>query len=61
MSKYNREYFFIQPNGEIENLPYLKPNSETVDRQFEYESQPFGSAPLKFENANKGEYQKQGL
>lgn len=61
MSQYEQDYFFMQPAETISNLPFLQPDDATVDRKFEYEAQLVGSPPLVFHNANKAEYQHDGI
>lgn len=57
MTDYDSEYFFIlKPDND--RLPSLVPDTNTEDRQFRFQAQPMGSAPLIFVNGWK-EHDKQ--
>lgn len=57
MSKYDHEYFFITNPMDRQDLPSLTPDKNTENREFRFERQPVGSAPLVFLNG-ASDYQK---
>ena len=53
MSKYDKDYFLIVRDSNDERLPELAATDNTENRQYRYERQPVGSAPLVFSNGWK--------
>jgi len=53
MNNYNKEYFFIQINDEIENLPDLSPDKATEGRNYTY--------ALVFKNGDREDFEEDGL
>ncbi len=60
MSKYDSEYFFIRKPKNNAALPFLSPDNDTADRNFRFEPQLAGAAPLIFNNTWVGENKKNG-
>jgi hypothetical protein len=56
ISIYDQQYYFIRP-ADDDSLPDLTPDTNTENRSFRFERQPFSSPPLVFFNGAK-EYQE---
>ena len=50
MSKYDQDYFFIVKDSSDDRLPELVATEVTENRQYQFQRQPVGSAPLVFTN-----------
>ena len=55
------EYYFIGKAPERPELPFLKPDEATVDRNYNFEAAPLGQAPFKFTNAWADKRRKEGV
>lgn len=60
MSNYDHEYYFIRADDDNDQLPYLRPDTNTNVRSFRNKPQPAGSAPLIFTNALKQDFRAAG-
>ena len=58
MNDYDQQYYFVR-SADNDSLPDLAPDVNTEDRDFRYQKQSVGSAPLVFINGAK-EFQKKG-
>ena len=52
MSDYTRQYYILRVDKK-DNIPFLGPDDNTVERDYSFEEQPVGSAPLIFTNSLK--------
>lgn len=57
MPKYDDEYYFVRSPRGRDELPELTPKKNTINRDFRFNPQPQGSAPLIFFNG-ASDYQK---
>jgi hypothetical protein len=60
MNTYNNEYFFVRKPKD-EKFPYLVPDKDTEDRNFEFEEQTKSSPPLVFTNGWEEECKKKRI
>jgi len=61
MSMYEDEYFFIRKPKDDDRLPSLKPDSDTMARNYDVEPLHVGQAPLRFHNAWREENLAKGI
>ena len=52
MSEYTQQYYILRALKQ-DNIPYLGPDENTLERDFSFEQQPVGSPPLIFTNSLK--------
>jgi hypothetical protein len=52
MSDYTQQYYILRA-AKQDNIPYLGPDENTVERDYSFEEQPVGSPPLIFTNSLK--------
>jgi hypothetical protein len=58
---YDNDYFFISKPETNKTLPFLVPDKNTENINFDFEVLPFGSPPLVFHNGWKKEYKERGI
>lgn len=60
MSVYEQQYYILRA-AKGDHVPFLGPDETTADRNFSFESQPLGSAPLIFRNTEKQKNLAEGV
>lgn len=60
MSNYEQQYYILS-SARVNGIPFLGPDENTAERNFSFERQPVGSAPLVFGNKEKERYRAEGV
>ncbi|QBE65957.1 hypothetical protein [Pseudoduganella lutea] len=56
MTNYNEDYYFLRYDEENKRAPFLTPDTNTVERRYQYIRPLMGSAPLVFTNGFSNDF-----